>query len=365
MKFHFDKRMLGGALLVLLVGLVVVSWQRQRVNTVTAGFVQGNGRLEATQIDIATKLPGRLKSVMVREGDTVLAGQLLAEMDVASLDAALREAQAGVRRAENARTTAEAVAVQRRQAEQTALAIVAQRESEVAFAEKQLQRSQQLVAKGFNAPQKLDLDQAQKQGALALLGAARSQVSEAQAGIVAAQSQVVEAQAAIEAARATVERLQTERADSHLLAPRAGRVQYRLLEPGEIVGAGGKVLTLLDLADVSMTIYLPETAAGRVAIGSEARLVLDAAAQYVIPARVSYVAAQAQFTPKSVETASERQKLVFQVKLRLDPELLQRYESRVKTGLPGVATLRLDAGQPWPERLAVKLPPEAAPAASH
>ncbi len=363
MKFHFDKRMLGGALLVLGVALSIAYWQRDHRNGLPQGFTQGNGRIEATQIDIATKFAGRIKSIAVNEGDPVSAGQALAEMDVSSFEAALREAQAQVRRAENAKATAEAIVAQRRQAEKTARAIVAQREGEVAFTEKQVQRSQQLVARGFNAPQKLDLDQNQKQSALALLSAAQSQVIEVQAGIAAAQSQVVEAQAGIDAARATLERLQTDLADSVLRAPRDGRVQYRLIEPGEILGPGGKVLTLVDLGDVSMTVYLPETAAGRVAIGSEARLVLDAAPQYVIPARVSYVAAQAQFTPKSVETSSERQKLVFQVKLRLDPQLLKRYENRVKSGLPGIATLRLDPDQPWPARLEVKLPPASQPSA--
>lgn len=278
-------------------------------------------------------------------------------MEVTTLEAALREAQAQMRRAENARATAEAIVAQRRQAEQTAQAIVAQREGEVGFAEKQLQRSRQLVAQGFNAPQKLDLDQTQRQSAAALLSAARSQAIEAQTGILAAQSQVIEAQSGIEAARATVERLRTELAEASLKAPRSGRVQYRLVEPGEIIGSGGKILTLVDLSDVSMTVYLPSAEAGRIAIGAEARLVLDAAPQYVIPASVSYVAAQAQFTPKSVETTSERQKLVFQVKLQLDPEQLKHYEARVKSGLPGMATIRIDPSQPWPARLAIKLPP--------
>ena len=364
MTFKFDKRQLGGALLVLAAGFSIYYWQRDHGNGLPQGFAVGNGRIEATQIDVATKFAGRVKSIAVREGDSVTAGQALAEMDVSSLEAALREAQAQVRRAENAKATAEAVVAQRRQAEKTAKAIVAQRESEVAFAEKQVQRSQQLVAKGFNAPQKLDIDQSQKQSALALLSAAQSQVIEAQAGITATLSQVVEAQSGIDAAKATLERLQTDMADSVLKAPRAGRVQYRLIEPGEIVGAGGKIVTLVDLSDVSMTVFLPETVAGRVSIGSEARLVLDAAPQYVIPARVSYVASQAQFTPKSVETASERQKLVFQVKLQLDPQLLKPYEARVKSGLPGVATLRLDPAVPWPERLAVKLPPVQQPASA-
>ncbi len=359
-KFHFSPLVFAALLLTLALILSTVYWQRdqeQRSNRAQPGFAQGNGRLEARQIDVASKLAGRIQHINVREGDPVRAGQVLAEMEVTTLEAALREAQAQMRRAENARATAEAIVAQRRQAEQTAQAIVAQREGEVSFAEKQLQRSRQLVAQGFNAPQKLDLDQTQRQSAAALLSAARSQAIEAQTGILAAQSQVIEAQSGIEAARATVERLRTELAEASLKAPRSGRVQYRLVEPGEIIGSGGKILTLVDLSDVSMTVYLPSAEAGRLAIGAETRLVLDAAPQYVIPASVSYVAAQAQFTPKSVETTSERQKLVFQVKLQLDPEQLKHYEARVKSGLPGMATIRIDQNQPWPARLAIKLPP--------
>lgn len=357
MKLNIDPRIFIAGLLVVVVGLGVTYWKRQPSKALPAGFVQGNGRLEATQIDIASKFAGRLKQVMVREGERVSAGQVVAEMEVATLEAALREAEAQVRRAENARAAANAIVAQRRQAEQTALAIVAQRKSELAFSEKQVQRSEQLVAHGFNPPQKLDLDQTHKQSALALLSAAQSQVSEAQAAIVAAQAQAIEAQAAIEAAQATRERLQTDLADAQLRAPRTGRIQYRLAEPGEILGAGGKILTLVDLSDVYMTVFLPEQSAGRLPIGAEARIVLDAAPQYVIPARVSYVAAQAQFTPKSVETASERQKLVFRVRLHLDPEDLRQHEARVKTGLPGVAVVRTDPAQPWPLQLSVKLPP--------
>lgn len=347
--------------LVVLLALVLAGgyflWRRDNANTLPAGFASGNGRLEATQIDIATKFAGRVRMISVKEGDRVEAGQTVAQMDVEALEAALHEAEAQVRRAQTAKVTAEAVVAQRRQAEKTARAIVAQRESELAFAEKQLQRSQQLVTQGFNAPQKLDIDQSQKQSALALLSAAQSQVAEAQAGIDAAQSQVVEAQSGIDAARATVQRLQSEIADSTLKAPRSGRVQYRLIEPGEVVAAGGKILSLIDPGDVSMTVYLPEGLAGRLSIGAEARLVFDAAPQYVVPAKVSYVAAQAQFTPKSVETASERQKLVFQVRLQIDPQLLKPYEASVKSGLPGVATVRLDPAAPWPARLDVNLPP--------
>jgi HlyD family secretion protein len=86
-------------------------------------------------------------------------------------------------------------------------------------------------------------------------------------------------------------------------------------------------------------------------------LVLDAAPQYVIPARVSYVADVAQFTPKTVETVSERQKLMFRIKARIEPELLQRHITQVKTGLPGMAYVRLDPGRDWPDHLRINLPP--------
>ena len=105
-----------------------------------------------------------------------------------------------------------------------------------------------------------------------------------------------------------------------------------------------------------MTFFVPETVAGKVALGSPVRIVLDAAPGYVIPAQVSFVASVAQFTPKTVETASERQKLMFRVKARIDPELLKKHLKQIKTGLPGMAWLNLDPGTEWPQNLAVKVP---------
>jgi HlyD family secretion protein len=108
---------------------------------------------------------------------------------------------------------------------------------------------------------------------------------------------------------------------------------------------------MVDLSDVTMTFFLPEAATGRIAIGSEVHIVLDAAPQTVIPATVSFVADVAQFTPKTVETASEREKLVFRVKARIDPALLRKHVAQVKSGLPGMAYVRLDPSVPWPEKL--------------
>jgi len=136
-----------------------------------------------------------------------------------------------------------------------------------------------------------------------------------------------------------------------LKSPTNGRVQYRVAQPGEVLSAGGRVLNLVNLEEVYMTFFLPTAQAGRVAIGSEVRLVLDAAPQYVVPAKVSFVADVAQFTPKTVETEEERLKLMFRVKAQIPPELLRKYIEQVKTGLPGMAYVRLDPNAEWPANL--------------
>ena len=143
-----------------------------------------------------------------------------------------------------------------------------------------------------------------------------------------------------------------------LKAPIRGRVQNRLAEPGEVLPAGGKVLALVDLSDVYMYLFLPEPVAGKVALGSEARIVLDAAPDYPIRAAVSFVSPSAQFTPKTVETAEERHNLTFRVKLQLDKNRLRQYEPFVKVGIPGMGYVRLDDNVEWPETLQVKQVPD-------
>lgn len=294
------------------------------------GFASSNGRLEATEVDVATKLAGRLTEVRVREGDRVEAGQIVAQIDTESLEAQLRQAQAELRRS--------------RQESEHASAVVAQRESELELSRRELRRLQRLASQSQYVAEE-SVDQA------------RTAVRTADAALRAARVQVTASDAGTEAAAATIERIRVDIDDSALRAPRSGRVLYRLAEPGEIVGVGGRVLTLLDLSDVYMVIFLPETQVGRVALNAEARILLDAAPEYVIPASVSFVSSRAQFTPKQVETRSARERLSFRVKLQIDPELLARYEPLVKTGVPGVAYVRLAPDIAWPQHLQPKLPP--------
>lgn len=341
------------AVVAIIAGLL---WYTLRPEGLGDGFASGNGRIEATDVDAASKLPGRIASIEVEEGEFVEAGQVIARMDTQVLQAQVLQAQAQMRQAQNSQLTASAQVRLRESEKVTAQAIVRQRQAEVSAAQKRHARSVILVKRNAMAQQQLDDDLARLQSNQAALAAAQSQVISAEAGIAAAQSQVIEAQSAVEATQASVERLQIDIEDSQLKAPRAGRVQYRIAEPGEVIGAGGKVLNLVDLSDVYMTFFLPEQQAGRVALGAEVRLVIDAVPQYVIPAEVSYVASVAQFTPKTVETASEREKLMFRVKARIDPELLQRHLTQVKTGVPGMAYLRLDPQADWPAELAIKVP---------
>lgn len=343
-------------LLILGVALSYLGWNKLRPTELPPGFASSNGRIEAVEIDVATKLPGRIAAIFVDEGDFVTAGQVVAQMDTEVLKAQLREAEAQLSRARSAVETARSTVVQSESEKAAAQSVVAQRKAELDAAGKRLGRTEKLAEKEVRTAEQLDDHQAAFYGAEAAYNASKARVAAADAAITTARSQVIGAEAAVEAARATIERIRADIDDSALKSPRDGRVQYRIAQPGEVVSVGGKVLNLVDLTDVYMTFFLPTASAGRIGMGTDVRLVFDAAPQVVTPAKVSFVADVAQFTPKSVETAEERQKLMFRVKAKIDPELLRRYIQFVKTGLPGMAYVRLDPEAAWPEWLKPRAP---------
>ncbi|GAB7563798.1 HlyD family efflux transporter periplasmic adaptor subunit [Methylobacillus methanolivorans] len=345
--------------LVIIAALAAAgfyAWQAMSSNDHLEGFASGNGRIEAIEIDVATKLAGRIDDILVNEGDFVQAGQPLAKMQVQVLDAQRDEARAQHQQALNSVVAAQAQVALRESDKRATQALVAQRESELDAAQRRLARSETLSAEGASSIQELDDDRARVRSAQAAVEAAKAQVTAAQAAIDAAKAQVIGTNSTVAAAQATIARIEADITDSQLIAPRDGRVQYRVAQPGEVLAGGGKVLNLVDLSDVYMTFFLPEAAAGKLAMGAEARIILDAAPQYVIPATISFVASTAQFTPKTVETESERQKLMFRVKAQIDRELLQKHLKQVKTGLPGVAWVKVDNQAQWPAELAVKVP---------
>lgn len=331
-------------------------WRESQNPAIPEGFASSNGRIEAVEIDVATKTPGRLESVKADEGDFVQAGDVLAQMDTAVLRAQLKEAQATLRQAESAIQTAKSTFLQRESEKAAADAVVSQREAELEFATANYRRLEGLVQKKAVSQEEFEGYREKYFIAQAAINAAKAHVAGAEAAIQTAKSQIIQAEANVESAKAVIERIQADIEDSTLRSPRDGRVQYRIAQPGEVLNAGGKVLNLVDLGDVYMTFFLPTAQAGRVKMGAEARIILDAAPQYVVPAHISYVSDVAQFTPKTVETAEERQKLMFRIKARIDQDVLKRYIRSVKTGLPGIAYVRLDERLSWPSNLQTRLP---------
>ncbi len=319
------------AALVLLVAIGVggaLWWQSLQGSRLPEGISMSNGRIEAERIEVATKLAGRVSEVLISEGDWVEAGQVLAHMETTELQAQLHQASATVRQAQ--------------QQEVQAKAVLRQRQSELTTAQAEFSRVEQLAQKEFASQANLD--------------AQRTVLESAQAAVSVAEAGILLAEATITAAEAAVERLQSLIDDASLEAPRAGRVQYVLVHAGEVAAAGSSIVTLTDLTDMYMSVYLPSRDAGRLAIGAEARIILDAIPDYVIPATVTFVASTAQFTPRSVETEEERDQLMFRVKLTIAPELLTAYQDRARAGVPGVGYVRVDDNVDWPEELVVRLP---------
>ncbi len=285
------------------------------------GIAFGNGRLETTQVDITAKYGGRLTNIYVKEGEMVEKGQLLAEIDTRELEAQYKVALAGIEQA--------------RQNKNYAQALVSEKEIDLKQKKKNYLRSKALYES--------------KSIALVELEDSETEYQRAEAALMAAKAQVTNHEAAINAAKAHAESIEVQLQESKLYSPVKGRVLYRLVEEGEMIGSGGRALVVLDLIDTYMTIFLPTSQVGLINIGSQARIILDALPNIPIPATVSFISPEAQFTPKEIETATEREKLMFRVKVKISPELLQGHLHKIKCGLPGVSYIRLNETMPWPE----------------
>ena len=319
---NFKKIFLFIILIACAIALYFI-YNYLQVSQLPKEFAVGNGRLETTQVDISSKLSGRLLDINVDEGDTVEKDQLLATLDTKQLDSKLQEALAYVEQA--------------KQNKNYALAIVTQRESELNLANNNYNRSKTLYKNKSIPLVEFQRDETAYQTAIAALTASKAQV--------------ISANAAINAALAQVETIQVQIDESKLYSPIKGRVLYKIAQNGEIISNGGRVLVVLDLMNTYMTIFLPTSQAGLVNIGSEARIVLDALPNVSIPATVTFVSPQAQFTPKEIETQTEREKLMFRIKVKIDSKLLEQHFNKIKTGLPGIAYIRLNSNTPWPASL--------------
>ena len=316
-------------LALLIAGTAAGYWWFHSRPGLPPGIASGNGRLEADEIDIDTKFAGRILTLFTDEGDLVKAGQVVAVMDTRDLQATLKKDAALVQQASRALDEAKASLVQQ--------------QTQVKFAEQELDRTSALVPRGFATVELLDQQTQLRNAAVAAQNAATERVAEAKH--------------ALDGAEHNVELDRVNIVDNALVAPKYGPFEYRVANVGEVLPAGGKVFTMLDASYVYMDVYLPTAEAGRVRIGAEARIVLDAYPAHVIPAKVVFVASEAQFTPKTVETKDERDKLMFRIRVRIDPERLKGREAMVRSGLPGVAYVRTDSAVVWPASLQPSAPP--------
>jgi HlyD family secretion protein len=315
-------------LIVILVAVAVIAFLgyrfwKARQSALPKGIASGNGRLEAKLVDVSAKEALRVKDVLVNEGDVVTPGQVVVNLDPVTLKAQLDEAQASVLTAEKRLAIANAT--------------IARKKSEVRLAQIEVDRSTKLVQQNAGSQRELDTRKT-------YLETSKASLAEAEADLATATQQ-------IEVAKANAATIQTRIEDATLRSPVTGRVLYRLAEAGEVLAPGGKALTLVNLEDVYMEIFLPSAEAARLKMNAEARITLDYDTSKAIPAYVSFVSPEAQFTPKQVETKSERDKLMFRVKLQVPKELAAQYIERIKTGVRGVGYVKYLDAAVWPKWL--------------
>lgn len=308
---------------VLAAGGGGIYWWKHSHPQLPPGISFGNGRLEADEIDISTKFAGRVAEIRAEIGDMVTTGQVVARMDTRDLQESLKKSQAQVEQAQRLIEEAKAN--------------LEQQQTQQKLATQELERTQALLANGWATKELFD----QRKQAL----------GGANAAVNAATTRVAQAERALEAFEHDVGLTMVNIRDNDLVAPVDGRLQYRLANVGEVLPAGGKVFTMLDVSYVYMDIYLPTLEAGKIKVGTDARILLDAYPNTPIPAKVSFFASQAQFTPKTVETQSEREKLMFRIRVRIDRERSRVHAPSVRSGLPGVAYVRADTNVAWPPNL--------------
>lgn len=365
MASKFPKKWIIIAVVIVAVGILAYQYWKSKQSALPEGIASGNGRIEAKLSDASAKEPLRVKKVLVDEGDLVQPGQVLVQLDTSTIDEELAKDEAAVASAREDFAAAKAdiaaanADIAGTKADVTsANAAIEQRQSEVQLAQTEADRQSRMLAENATSKAVYDVRQtavlttkatlkdvqAREIAAQARVGAAQAKEGAAQARAAAAHQQIRVAQGQVEVTKSRIK-------DATLVSPVVGRVLYRLVEPGEVLGSGGKALTIVDLSDVYMEIYLPSDQAARLKTGAPARITVDYEPNQAAAAYVSFVSPEAQFTPKQVETKSEREKLMFRVKIQIPPELVTHYIERIKTGVRGVGYVKVTPDATFPDWL--------------
>jgi HlyD family secretion protein len=307
------------ALCLVVAGSALAVWLWLHQPQLPDYILSGNGRVEGNEVLIATKFTGRIDALLVDEGDRVTKGQVVARMDARAMRAELTAAQAREYQLLSEIKVTEAE--------------VSRCVSDLRFQRSELHRFQQLAEKDYASRE--------------LLERYKMQMESSQACLASANAQKNVAQAQLKVAQANTRELSVNLGDMTITAPRNGRILYKVAEEGEVLSAGDGLLLLVDLDDLYMTIYLPERSVGKVKLDSDARIQVDALEGRYFSSVVTYIADEAEFTPKEVQTVEERQKLVFRIKL----QVINNEERLLKPGMPGEGYVKLTASEPWPAEM--------------
>jgi len=303
--------------------------------TPDAGTVMASGTIDATEVAVSFRMPGILQARPVDEGSIVRMGQVLAELDPREMIARVHSAKAAEQTALARLKDLEQGYRPEEIAEARAQVELARASRE--FLEEEAARSEALFATGALSRQRRDKDATAAIVAREQHRAAQERLRLLQAGyreetVNAARAQLAEAQAALAAANVDLEDLQAKSTID-------GTVTRKHAEPGETLAAGRPVLTVTDLAQPWVRVYIPEHQIGRVRVGAAASIAVDTFPDRKFDGRVSYVASQAEFTPKNVQTQEERVKLVFAVNVTADNP-----DGVLKPGMPADVYIRTDGG---------------------
>jgi HlyD family secretion protein len=299
-------------ILAVLVALAVYGWRAGWFGGSDAARQTINGNVEVREVALAFRVGGRIASIAVDEGDTVKPGQLVARLDGAPFADALASARAEIDVADAALTRQRNGNRPQEIAEAEAALRAAQ--AVAANADKEFARVSDLAAKGFVSAARVDAARAAKDSARAAIDEMRAKLSLLREGTRA--DAIAESAASRDAAQARQRRTATDMADTRLFAPSAGVVQTRVLEPGAIVAAGEPVLTLAITQPVRVRAYVPEPLLGKIKPGQTVSVVASGGKRW--PGRIGNISPTAEFTPRTVETESQRADLVYRIRIIVD-----------------------------------------------
>ncbi len=318
----------------VILGLVVIGavsfavWKNQQLQAEElVGIAAVNGRLELKRLDVATLYPGRVEEILVQEGDEVKINQPLARLSSTISQTQVSGALAQKKRA------AETVS--------RALAEIDARQQQAKVAKLELDNAFKLRRDNLISSTELERRQSAYNASLAAVNTTQAAKAEAEAAVAQAQAQLEKAQSQYE--------------DMIIKAPKDGRLEYQIAEVGNVLGAGGKVVSVLDPTDTYINVFLTAQQMNQIKLSDDARIVIDGI-NAVFPAKITFVANNAQFTPKSVETTEERAKLMFKVKLQIPVDIALKYKGLLKGGMTAIGYVKYDPQAQWVEQLDVKLP---------